>query len=104
MHTRIGWRSAQARSWSIVSTERGDRPFLALIGPIPCRRAKADLRSVESDRFHRKAPGSQRLRIDPAGVGRSPDAFIDVRLLPATDPENFERRRQSDRADGGDQP
>ena len=31
-------------------------------------------------------------RIDPAGVGRSLDAFIDVRLLPATDPEEFERR------------
>jgi Lrp/AsnC family leucine-responsive transcriptional regulator len=31
-------------------------------------------------------------RIDPAGVGRSLDAFIDVRLLPATDPEDFERR------------
>ncbi len=30
--------------------------------------------------------------IDPAGVGRSLDAFIDVRLLPATDPEEFERR------------
>ena len=27
-----------------------------------------------------------------AGVGRSLDAFIDVRLLPATDPEDFERR------------
>ena len=31
-------------------------------------------------------------RIDPAGVGRSLDAFIDIRLLPATDPEEFERR------------
>ena len=31
-------------------------------------------------------------RIDPAGVGRSLDAFIDVRLLPSTDPEEFERR------------
>ncbi|MBS1884952.1 MAG: Lrp/AsnC family transcriptional regulator [Actinobacteria bacterium] len=31
-------------------------------------------------------------KIDPAGVGRSLDAFIDVRLLPATDPEEFERR------------
>jgi Lrp/AsnC family transcriptional regulator, leucine-responsive regulatory protein len=31
-------------------------------------------------------------RIDPAGVGRSLDAFIDIRLLPATDPEDFERR------------
>jgi len=31
-------------------------------------------------------------RIDPAGVGRSLDAFIDVRLLPTTDPEQFERR------------
>jgi len=31
-------------------------------------------------------------RIDPAGVGRSLDAFIDVRLLPATDPEEFESR------------
>src|ERR1700761_6444847 len=31
-------------------------------------------------------------RIDPAGVGRSLDAFIDVRLLPTTDPEKFERR------------
>ncbi len=30
--------------------------------------------------------------VDPAGVGRSLDAFIDVRLLPATDPEQFERR------------
>jgi Lrp/AsnC family leucine-responsive transcriptional regulator len=31
-------------------------------------------------------------RIDPAGVGRSLDAVIDIRLLPATDPEEFERR------------
>jgi Lrp/AsnC family transcriptional regulator, leucine-responsive regulatory protein len=31
-------------------------------------------------------------RIDPAEVGRSLDAFIDIRLLPATDPEDFERR------------
>jgi Lrp/AsnC family leucine-responsive transcriptional regulator len=31
-------------------------------------------------------------QIDPAGVGRSLDAFIDVRLLPSTDPEEFERR------------
>jgi Lrp/AsnC family leucine-responsive transcriptional regulator len=30
-------------------------------------------------------------RIDPAGVGRSLDAFIDVRLLPTTDSEEFER-------------
>ncbi|HEY5331921.1 MAG TPA: Lrp/AsnC family transcriptional regulator [Solirubrobacterales bacterium] len=30
-------------------------------------------------------------KIDPAGIGRSLDAFIDVRLLPATDPEDFER-------------
>ncbi len=30
-------------------------------------------------------------RIDPAGRGRSLDAIIDVRLLPATDPEDFER-------------
>jgi Lrp/AsnC family leucine-responsive transcriptional regulator len=29
-------------------------------------------------------------RIDPAGVGRSLDAFVDVRLLPTTDPEEFE--------------
>jgi Lrp/AsnC family transcriptional regulator, leucine-responsive regulatory protein len=31
-------------------------------------------------------------RIDPAGVGRSLDAFIDIRLLPVTDPEEFESR------------
>ena len=31
-------------------------------------------------------------RIDPAGVGRSLDAFIDVRLLPTTDSEEFEQR------------
>ncbi len=31
-------------------------------------------------------------QIDPAGVGRSLDAFIDIRLLPSTDPEEFERR------------
>ena len=31
-------------------------------------------------------------RIDPAGVGRSLDAIIDVRLLPTTDSEEFERR------------
>ncbi len=31
-------------------------------------------------------------RIDPAGVGRSLDAFIDVRLLPTTDSEEFEKR------------
>ena len=31
-------------------------------------------------------------KIDPAEVGRSLDAFIDIRLLPATDPEEFERR------------
>jgi Lrp/AsnC family leucine-responsive transcriptional regulator len=31
-------------------------------------------------------------RIDPAEVGRALDAFIDVRLLPATDSEEFERR------------
>jgi Lrp/AsnC family leucine-responsive transcriptional regulator len=30
--------------------------------------------------------------IDPAEVGRSLDAFIDIRLLPSTDPEEFERR------------
>ncbi|HEY5332499.1 MAG TPA: Lrp/AsnC family transcriptional regulator [Solirubrobacterales bacterium] len=30
-------------------------------------------------------------QIDPAEIGRSLDAFIDVRLLPATDPEEFER-------------
>jgi Lrp/AsnC family transcriptional regulator, leucine-responsive regulatory protein len=29
--------------------------------------------------------------IDPAEVGRSLDAFIDIRLLPTTDPEKFER-------------
>ena len=31
-------------------------------------------------------------RIDPAGVGRSLDAVIDVRLLPTTDSEEFEQR------------
>ncbi|MBS1677999.1 MAG: Lrp/AsnC family transcriptional regulator [Actinobacteria bacterium] len=31
-------------------------------------------------------------RIDPAGVGRALDAYIDVRLLPTTDSEEFERR------------
>ena len=31
-------------------------------------------------------------RIDPAGIGRSLDAFIDVRLLPTTDSEEFEQR------------
>jgi Lrp/AsnC family transcriptional regulator, leucine-responsive regulatory protein len=31
-------------------------------------------------------------RIDPAAAGRSLDAFIDVRLLPTTDSEEFERR------------
>lgn len=31
-------------------------------------------------------------RIDPAGVGRALDAFIDVRLLPTTDSNEFERR------------
>jgi Lrp/AsnC family transcriptional regulator, leucine-responsive regulatory protein len=31
-------------------------------------------------------------RIDPAGIGRSLDAFIDVRLLPSTDPAEFEKR------------
>ncbi len=31
-------------------------------------------------------------RIDPAGVGRDLDAFIDVRLLPTTDSGEFERR------------
>lgn len=31
-------------------------------------------------------------RVDPAEVGRSLDVFIDIRLLPATDPEEFERR------------
>ncbi len=31
-------------------------------------------------------------RIDPAGVGRGLDAFVDVRLLPSTDPDAFERR------------
>ena len=31
-------------------------------------------------------------RIDPAGVGRSLDAFIDVRLLPTTDSADFEQR------------
>ena len=31
-------------------------------------------------------------QIDPAGVGRSLYAIIDVRLLPSTDPEEFERR------------
>jgi Lrp/AsnC family leucine-responsive transcriptional regulator len=31
-------------------------------------------------------------RIDPAGLGRALDAIVDVRLLPATDPEEFERR------------
>jgi Lrp/AsnC family leucine-responsive transcriptional regulator len=36
--------------------------------------------------------GGYAARIDPAGLGRSLDAFIDIRLLPATDPEEFERR------------
>src|ERR1700761_8537019 len=36
--------------------------------------------------------GGYSARIDPAGLGRSLDAFIDIRLLPATDPEEFERR------------
>jgi Lrp/AsnC family leucine-responsive transcriptional regulator len=31
-------------------------------------------------------------RVDPARIGRSLDALIDVRLLPTTDPEDFERR------------
>jgi Lrp/AsnC family leucine-responsive transcriptional regulator len=31
-------------------------------------------------------------RIDPAGIGRSLDAYIDVRLLPTTDSEDFEQR------------
>ena len=31
-------------------------------------------------------------RIDPAGVGRALDAYIDVRLLPTTDSGEFERR------------
>jgi Lrp/AsnC family transcriptional regulator, leucine-responsive regulatory protein len=31
-------------------------------------------------------------QIDPGSVGRSFDAFVDVRLLPSTDPEEFERR------------
>ncbi|HET8814298.1 MAG TPA: Lrp/AsnC family transcriptional regulator [Solirubrobacterales bacterium] len=30
-------------------------------------------------------------RIDPGNVGRSVDALVDVRLLPSTDPEGFER-------------
>jgi Lrp/AsnC family transcriptional regulator, leucine-responsive regulatory protein len=30
--------------------------------------------------------------IDPAEVGRSLDAIIDIRLLPTTDPDKFERR------------
>jgi Lrp/AsnC family leucine-responsive transcriptional regulator len=30
-------------------------------------------------------------KIDPAGVGRALDAFVDIRILPATDPEGFER-------------
>jgi Lrp/AsnC family leucine-responsive transcriptional regulator len=36
--------------------------------------------------------GGYSARIDPAGVGRSLDAFIDVRLLPTTDSEEFEQR------------
>src|ERR1700712_5750965 len=31
-------------------------------------------------------------RIDPAGIGRALEAFIDVRLLPSTDPAEFEQR------------
>jgi Lrp/AsnC family leucine-responsive transcriptional regulator len=31
-------------------------------------------------------------KIDLGAVGRSLDAFIDIRLLPSTDPEDFERR------------
>jgi Lrp/AsnC family leucine-responsive transcriptional regulator len=31
-------------------------------------------------------------KVDLGSVGRSLDAFVDVRLLPSTDPEDFERR------------
>ncbi len=30
-------------------------------------------------------------KVDPGRVGRSVDALVDVRLLPATDPDQFER-------------
>ncbi len=30
-------------------------------------------------------------RVDPAGMGRSLDVLVDVRLLPSTDPDEFER-------------
>lgn len=31
------------------------------------------------------------VRVDPGRFGRSLDAFVDVRLLPSTDPDRFER-------------
>lgn len=31
-------------------------------------------------------------RVDPAGVGRSLEALVDIRLLPSTDPDEFERQ------------
>ncbi|MFN8162776.1 MAG: Lrp/AsnC family transcriptional regulator [Solirubrobacterales bacterium] len=37
-------------------------------------------------------------KVDLGSVGRSLDAFIDIRLLPNTDPEDFERRVSSLRA------
>lgn len=30
-------------------------------------------------------------RVDPAGVGRSLEALLDIRLLPSTDPDEFEQ-------------
>jgi Lrp/AsnC family leucine-responsive transcriptional regulator len=31
-------------------------------------------------------------RIDPAGMGRALDVLVDIRLLPSTDPDEFERQ------------
>jgi Lrp/AsnC family transcriptional regulator, leucine-responsive regulatory protein len=31
-------------------------------------------------------------RVDPAGVGRALEALVDIRLLPSTDPDEFERQ------------
>jgi Lrp/AsnC family leucine-responsive transcriptional regulator len=32
------------------------------------------------------------VRVDPAGLGRSLDVLVDIRLLPSTDPDEFERQ------------
>lgn len=83
-----------------MSTEIDDRIINALV-----RNGRATFAQIASDvglSPHAVAERVRRLeargtiegyaaRIDPGRLGRGVAAFIDVRLMPATDPEKFER-------------